>query len=163
VLLPGVELSTRIHAPVERVFDLARTVEVHERSMQSTDERAVGGVTEGLLGPNDRVTWRARHLGLPLELTVEITGFDRPRWFRDQQVEGPFAEMIHDHRFERDRGATVMTDEFYFRAPFGLLGKLAGSLVLESYMEWLLRERAAHLKEIAESAEWKRYLPAESP
>lgn len=156
--MPTVHLTTQIDAPQARVFDLARAVEVHERSMATSEERAVGGVTEGLLGRGDRVTWRARHFGLPLELTAEITGYDRPRWFRDEQVDGPFAEMVHDHQFERERGWTVMTDEFSFSSPFGALGKVVDSFVLEGYLEWLLRERADHLKQVAESEAWRAYL-----
>lgn len=157
--MPTVEFTTRVDAPVERVFDLARTVDVQRRSAGVVDEEAVAGVTTGLLGDGDRVTWRARHFGLPFERTTEMTGYDRPRWFRDEQRDGPFAEMVHDHRFGRARGVTEMTDEFTFSVPYGLVGTLVGRLFVESYVEWLLRERAARVTEIAESGdEWRAYL-----
>lgn len=43
--MPIIELELRILAPVERVFDLSRSVEVHVASTQGTEERAVGGKT----------------------------------------------------------------------------------------------------------------------
>ena len=38
-----VRLETMIAAPIERVFDLARDIGLHERSMAHTDERAIAG------------------------------------------------------------------------------------------------------------------------
>lgn len=148
-----VEFTTRIDAPRDLVFDLARDVAVHEQSMFRTGERAVGGKTAGRLEAGDRVTWRGRHFGVPLELTSEVTGIDRPTWFRDEQVDGPFAEMVHDHRFERASNVTMMTDEFRFASPLGRLGTAVDTLFLRSYVEWLLRGRADYLKELAESGE----------
>ena len=57
-----IELETRIDAPPERCFDLSRSVELHLEAAAATDERAVDGVTAGLLGAGDTVTWEARHL-----------------------------------------------------------------------------------------------------
>lgn len=148
-----VELTTRIDAPQDLVFDLARNVGVHEESLSRTGERAVGGTTKGLLGEGDQVTWRGRHLGIRVDLTAEVTGFDRPDWFRDEQVDGPFASMVHDHRFERRHSATLMTDEFRFESPLGPLGAAVDVLFLRSYVEYLLRQRADHIKELAESGE----------
>lgn len=74
--MPVIELEQTINAPVGRVFDLARSVELHARSASQTDEKVVGGVTRGLLGLGDRVTFRARHFGLWFELTGEIDRFE---------------------------------------------------------------------------------------
>ena len=66
-------LSTIIDAPRLRVFDLARSIEAHQTSADKTGERAIAGVTKGLLGPDDEVTWEARHLGIRQRLTVRLT------------------------------------------------------------------------------------------
>ncbi len=55
-----------------------------------------------------------------------------------------------------------MEDHFCFEAPLPLLGRLAEWLFLRSYMAGLLAERAAVIKEVAESAEWRQYLPEEA-
>ena len=86
---------------------------------------------------------------------------DRPVYFQDTMVEGPFHSMQHDHVFRTlSPGMTEMEDVFRFAAPLPVLGRMAEILVLRGYMRGLLRERIAVLKEIAESTEWKRILPS---
>jgi hypothetical protein len=62
-------VETRITAPVEVCFDLARDVEAHLKMSSSTGERAVGGKTSGLLDLGDVVTFEAVHFGLRQRLT----------------------------------------------------------------------------------------------
>lgn len=148
--MPTLVLETTFEAPIQQVFDLARDVDRHTETMGHS-ERAVGGTTSGHLEAGDVVTWRATHFGIPMELTVEITEMDAPTYFRDEQIDGPFASMAHEHYFERrspDR--TLMTDEFRFRSPAGPLGSLADALVLERYLRRLLEARNRELKSIAE-------------
>lgn len=80
--MPTIELTTHINAPRERVFDLARSVDLHMASTASSKEGVVGGVTSGLMELGETVTWRARHFGLWHQLTSEITQFSRPDHFR---------------------------------------------------------------------------------
>lgn len=58
--MPVIELATAVAAPVERVFDLARSIELHVVSVAHTGERAVAGVTSGSIGIGEQVTWRDR-------------------------------------------------------------------------------------------------------
>ena len=44
-------------------------------------------------------------------------------------------------------------------APLPILGLLAEALFLRRYMRMLLRERNTVIKQLAESNDWKRYLP----
>ena len=152
-----------IRAPIERCFDLARSVEVHLAGNVHSGEQAVaaaGGVTSGLVSMAQRVTWRAKHFGVWHSLTSEITAMDRPAYFQDTMIEGIFRFMQHDHFFRSlSREETEMKDVFCFAAPLPVLGRLAEIVVLRRYMQALLRERNAAIKEIAESAEWRRYLP----
>jgi hypothetical protein len=68
-------LLTSIDAPPERVFDLARSIDAHQQSAEGTQERAIAGVTQGLIGMGDVVTWEARHFGIKQRLTVRVTAF----------------------------------------------------------------------------------------
>src|SRR4051812_45589453 len=107
-----VTVVTWIDAPMDRCFDLARDIDVHVESTEGTDEEAIAGVTSGLIGPGQEVTWEATHLGVRQTLTSRITAFDAPRHFRDSQVRGPFRRFDHDHYFVTESGGTVMTDVF---------------------------------------------------
>jgi len=153
-----IELSTLISAPRERVFDLSRSIDAHQDSTEGTSERAVAGVTSGLIGLNDEVTWEARHLGLRQRLTVRVTAFHRPEHFQDIMIEGAFKSMQHDHVFLEHPKGTVMNDRFEFRSPLGILGGLVDTLFLVSYMKRFLVQRNAILKKLAESEDWRRYL-----
>jgi ligand-binding SRPBCC domain-containing protein len=156
--MPLIELETIVRAPVERCFDLARSIDLHMVSAGKTAETAIAGRLSGLIEANETVTWRARHLGLRQELTVRITAFDRPHHFQDVMIKGAFASMRHDHHFKARDGATVMLDRFDYRSPLGPLGALADRLFLEGYMRRFLTDRARIVKETAEGEAWRQFL-----
>jgi ligand-binding SRPBCC domain-containing protein len=143
-------LETLIAAPVERVFDVARDIDVHVDSMARTDEKAIGGRTTGQIELGESVTWRARHFGFVMELTSRITAFDRPTRFVDEQVSGPFSAFRHEHRFEPTHGGTLMVDDWDHRSPLGPLGRLVDAVVLDRYLRRQLRIRAATIRRVAE-------------
>ena len=156
--MPVIELVTDIAAPVERVFDLARSIDLHTDSTAGTGERAVSGVTSGLIGAGQEVTWRARHFGVWQSLTVRVTAFERPVHFADAMIRGAFRRMEHHHWFEPSAGGTIMRDVFTFESPLGILGRIADFLFLTRYMRSFLIERNRVIKATAESDTWKRYL-----
>ena len=156
--MPVIEVSTVIRAPRERVFDLARSIDAHQDSTGGTEERAVAGVTHGLIGMNGEVTWEARHFGVRQRLTVRVTAFERPKHFQDVMIAGAFKSMVHDHEFAEHPAGTLMSDRFEFRSPLGILGAIVDRMFLASYMRLFIVRRNEVLKRLAESAEWSRYL-----
>jgi ligand-binding SRPBCC domain-containing protein len=147
-----IRLEMDIHAPIERCFDLSRSVDLHSSSMVHTGERAVAGVTQGLLECGDSVTWEAVHFGIRQRLTSRITELERPYHFVDEMVQGAFKEIRHVHEFLPQENGTLMIDIFYFRSPLGILGKLADLLFLKRYMRHLLLQRNQHIKHVAETS-----------
>jgi ligand-binding SRPBCC domain-containing protein len=143
-------IETFVAAPIERVFDVARDLDFHQRSMAHTGERAVAGRISGLIELGDEVEWEARHLGRSWRLRSRITSMDRPRSFLDEQVAGPFARYEHRHTFFARDGGTLMTDEWRHVPPLGPLGALADFLFLARHMHRTLEARAAAIKEEAE-------------
>ncbi|GDY19331.1 hypothetical protein LBMAG56_06760 [Verrucomicrobiota bacterium] len=156
--MPGIQLVTFIAAPIDRVFDLARSIDLHIASSSSTGERAVGGVTSGLIGPGEEVTWRGRHFGIWQSLTVRITAFERPTHFADTMLRGAFYRMEHHHYFESSSSGTFMRDVFTYESPLGILGRLADFLFLERYMRSFLIDRNRVIKATAESDAWNQYI-----
>jgi ligand-binding SRPBCC domain-containing protein len=155
-----IRLSTHIAAPRERVFDLTRSIDLHTRSLSWTREVPVAGRTSGLIGMGETVTWRAWHLGVRQRLTSRISAYDRPAYFQDVMVRGAFAWMEHDHWFDATPdGGTVLRDEFRFAAPLGVLGRIAEAVVLRRYMTRFLEGRNAVIKRVAESEEWRQFVP----
>jgi hypothetical protein len=157
------EEITIINAPIQRCFDLARSVEVHLlRNIHSGEQAlAIGGVTSGLPELSQQTTWRAKHFGFWHNLTSEYTAMQPPTYFQATMVKGIFRSMQGDHYFRPlPSGATEMKDLFRVTAPLPLLGPLAEILFLRRYMLMLLRERNAVIKQLAESNDWQTYLPA---
>ncbi|MES1226723.1 MAG: SRPBCC family protein, partial [Bacteroidota bacterium] len=119
--MPTIYLTTEINAPVQRCFDLSRSIDLHVLSTKKTHEKAVAGVMSGLIGLNETVTWRARHFGIWQYLTTQITAFHSPTFFEDKMIKGVFKKMEHQHFFEQQGLFTIMNDQFYFEAPFGII------------------------------------------
>jgi hypothetical protein len=157
--------TTPIDAPIQRCFDLSRSVEVHLLSNVHSGEQALalGGKTSGLVGLYEEVTWRAKHFGVWHNLTSKTTAMKPPFYFQVTMVRGIFRYMQADHLFESlESGGTAMKDVFSIAAPLPLLGPLAETLFLRRYMLALLRERNAVIKHVAESSDWEQYLPSRS-
>ena len=141
-----------IEAPIDRVFDLARDVEVHCQTAAFTQERAVGGKTSGLLDLGDTITFEGVHFGTRQRLTARVVEFDRPHRFVDEMISGAFQSMRHVHEFEAVDGGTRMTDTITWTSPYGLFGRVA-DLFVGPHLRRFLRRRNGELKRIVEQAD----------
>src|ERR1700744_6328649 len=148
------EETTLIRGPIERVFDLSRSVEVHLLANVHDNEQALAtaGVTTGLIGLGQQVTWRAKHFGFWHNLTSRITAMEPPTYFQVTMVKGIFHFMQADHRLRSlPSGLTELNDIFAIAAPVPILGRIAEILFLRRYMVGLNRERNAVIRQLAES------------
>ncbi|MEH7114443.1 SRPBCC family protein [Neobacillus niacini] len=148
--MPIIEHKQHIKAPIEICFDLARDVDVHTQTAFKTKERAVGGVTTGLLEEGDSVTWEAVHFGIKQRLTAKVIFMEKPHSFVDVMVKGAFKSFIHIHQFIEEEGGTSMLDHFQYKSRFGPIGVLIDKLFLERYMRKFIVSRAMGLKKKAE-------------
>lgn len=145
-------LETLINADIQRVFDLARSIDLHQQSTSQTHEKAIAGRTSGLIEENETVTWRAKHLGVYQTLTTKIISMDKPSQFTDEMQKGAFKSMRHQHIFKKVDGKTLMIDIFEFESPLGIVGKLFNRIFLKNYLRNFLLERNRLIKNTAESA-----------
>jgi ligand-binding SRPBCC domain-containing protein len=159
--MPKIELITEINSTLEICFDLSRSIDLHKISTAQTNEQAIAGRTSGLINLNETVTWQAIHFGVKQKLTSKITAFDRPNYFTDEQVNGIFKSIVHEHKFKKVGNMVIMQDIFEFHSPFGLLGKLFNQIFLTSYLKRLLIKRNQIIKEFAETKKWKLVLDGE--
>lgn len=158
--MPIIKLETVINAPVERVFDLARCIDLHQETMLKHKEKALAGVTKGLIEKEETVTWEATHFGIRQKLTTKITAYDPPHHFRDSMLEGAFKRFDHDHFFEEIEQGTLMRDVFDYDSPFRVFGKIADAIFLKKYMTALLIGRNQLIKRVAESDDWRKFTTA---
>lgn len=152
-------LETKINAPIERVFDLARSIDLHLITFRDSQEKVLAGRRTGLINEHEFVTWRGKHFGIKQKLTSAITIMKAPLFFEDKMLKGAFKSFRHQHYFERSDGKTVMKDVFDYRTPLGVLGAVANKLFLRDYMESVLLKRNQVIKNYAENQEkWMQIL-----
>lgn len=156
--MPTIILSIEIYGDIEICFDLARSIDLHKISTAKTNEVAIKGRTSGLINLGEQVTWQATHFGIRQKLTSKITAFERPFHFRDEQLDGIFKFIVHDHYFEQGDGKVIMKDSFSFKSPLGILGQVFDKLVLKKYLTKFLIERNNLIKEYAETTKWKQVI-----
>lgn len=156
--MPTIQLQTYINAPIDRVFDLSRSIDMHSISSASTNEKAIAGRTSGLIEAGETVTWEATHFGIRQQLQSKITAMEYPHYFRDEMLKGAFKSIYHEHFFEEQDGGTLVKDVFRFEAPFGILGVIFNRLVLTNYMSRFIAARNAIVKQYAETDAWRTIL-----
>ena len=150
-----IHLTTFITAPVERVFDLSRSINLHKISTAHTREQAIAGVTNGLINENETVTWQAKHLYKLRRFTSKITLMQRPLLFIDEMIQGDFKSFRHEHHFKATENGTIMIDKIAFESPYAAVGKLFNNLFLKNYMKELLVKRNTVIKDYSETQKWK--------
>ena len=156
--MPSIHLTTFIAAPVERVFDLARSIDLHKTSMSKHQEEAVAGTRFGLIEKDETVTWKAKHLFKNRFLRTRITAMDKPASFTDEQEEGDFRSLKHVHHFKPCDNGTIMIDLLDFETPYGAVGKGLNRVYLTSYIRRLIETRNKVIKQFAETEQWKKLL-----
>ena len=152
--------ETRVRAPAQRCFDLARSVPLHVDSARDIAARAVGGQCEGLSNEGDQTVWSARFFGLRFRMTTRAEHLTPPARFEDRLTRGLLQRFEHVYRFRPlPEGGCIMSDELTVEAPFGPLGRLVEGVYLNRRMRRLVRRRLEHLRTVAESERWREYLP----
>lgn len=143
-------LTTNIKASKQIVFDASRNIDIHQKSASTSKEKAIAGVTSGLINLNETVTWRGKHFGFYLTHTSRIPAMNFYDYFVDEMERGKFKSFKHEHFFEEINGVTVMKDKLQYETPFGIFGELFDILFLEKHLTNFLLERNKILKEVCE-------------
>lgn len=143
-------LETKITAPKKIVFDASRDIDIHQKSASKTSEKAIAGITSGLINLNETVTWRGKHFGFYLTHKSRITAMNFYNYFVDEMEKGKFKTFKHEHFFEEQNGITIMKDKLQYETPFGIFGELFDILFLEKHLTQFLLERNKTLKEVSE-------------
>ena len=146
-----INLITKINAPKQIVFDLARNIDIHQISASQTNEKAIAGTTSGLINLNETVTWRGKHFGFNLTHKSRMTAMDLYDYFVDEMEEGKFKSFKHEHSFVEKEGKTVMVDNLIYETPFAIFGKLFDKFILKNYLTDFITKRNSILKNLAEN------------
>lgn len=69
--------------------------------------------------PGARIDYRLRLHGVPLRWQTEITVWEPPFRFVDEQLCGPYRKWVHEHTFAEHAGGTDMRDFVRYAVPGG--------------------------------------------
>jgi ligand-binding SRPBCC domain-containing protein len=65
--------------------------------------------------------YKLRIRGVPIRWRSQITAWEPPHRFVDEQIRGPYRLWVHAHSFERQNGGTLMCDHMRYAVPFDWL------------------------------------------
>ncbi len=74
-------------------------------------------------------------LGIKMRWVTEITHIREGAYFIDEQRFGPYAFWHHQHHFEAREGGTLMRDILHYKVPYGIIGTLADTLLVDGKIE----------------------------
>lgn len=85
---------------------------------------------------------------IPVRWVTEITQVKHMEYFIDDQRIGPYKLWHHQHFFKEVNGGVEMTDIVHYQAPFGIIGKVAESLFINSKVKSIFDYRNRVLSDI---------------
>ncbi len=85
-------------------------------------------------------------LGLPITWVTEITQWNEGTSFVDEQLIGPYKLWHHQHDFRIIPGGVEMTDTVDYALPFGLLGRIAHSMIVKKKLDYIFKFRREYLE-----------------
>jgi ligand-binding SRPBCC domain-containing protein len=127
--------SQTIALPRDEVFEFFSKAENLERITPPALGFQIVTPTPIKIEKGTLIDYRISMRGIPMKWRSEITVWDPPYEFADEQRAGPYKQWIHTHRFtELDDNTTLMEDEVRYRLPLEPLGDLA-----QFFVEWELK------------------------
>ena len=145
-----IKITTNYYAPIERVFNTNRDIDIHQQTASKTKEIAIAGITSGLINKNETVTWKGKHFGVFITHQSLISEMIFPTYFVDEQLKGHFKSFKHQHFFEQKENYVEVKDLLEYETPFGIFGKLFDKLFLKKHLTNFITYRNAILKDLAE-------------
>ncbi len=92
-----------------------------------------------------RIQYQLKIHGIPVRWESEITGWNPPYFFSDDQLRGPYRRWHHEHTFEEKDGGTLVRDKVEYSVPGGAL---ANRFFVAPDLRRIFEYRTATLKKL---------------
>lgn len=86
-------------------------------------------------------------LGIQLDWCTEITHVVDHKYFVDEQRFGPYAMWHHQHHFKEIEGGVEMIDIVNYAIPYGFIGRIANSIIVETEVKKIFEYRTKKIDE----------------
>lgn len=156
--MPKIHVTTFINAPIERVFNLSRSLTLSKMAFKSAKEQLLSSSAANMVGAGETITLRAKHLGKTREITARVTDFTLPDGYTEEQIKGDLKSFRHEYHFKKVENGTIMIDLVEYDGPRDLAGSIAGKFFLKSYFENNVKKKNDLIRQYAESEKWKAVL-----
>ena len=147
-----------VNAPIERCFDITRSIEAHEDTSILIGGRAVSGTTTGLSELGDETTWSAGFFGLRFKVRTRIEELEAPIRICEKRVSGIPRPFDHTYVLGLVDGGVLIEDHFNIGFPFGALGDFFLKVVLLKRLTVVQNHRLESIRKICEGDNWRSYL-----
>lgn len=138
--------NIRLPLPIDRVFEFYARAENLERITPPELQFEIITPSPITIEEGTLIDYKLKLFGFPLSWKTCISTWKPPFLFVDEQLEGPYRQWIHQHRFEEEGDSTIITDEVRYRLPLEPLSALVHPMVRQqlrrifSHREWRVRE-----------------------
>jgi ligand-binding SRPBCC domain-containing protein len=95
--------------------------------------------------PGTLIDYKLRLRGIPVRWQTEITAWEPPVRFVDEQKRGPYQQWIHEHRFEEKDGGTLCHDHVRYAV---LGGAIVNKFLVRRDVETIFEFRRKKLLEL---------------
>jgi ligand-binding SRPBCC domain-containing protein len=140
--MPRFLYSSLIRAPREAVWAFHERQDVLKLLRPPWQKMEVLERTGGL-GKGARVVFRVWMGLVPVRWVAVHTACERPAFFVDEQISGPFRRWTHQHSFKEEGEATRLVDDVRFRLWGGAPVEWATGWMVRMQLRSLFRHRHA--------------------
>lgn len=87
-------------------------------------------------------------MGIKLHWVTEITHVQDKEYFVDEQRFGPYAFWHHKHFLQATKEGVMMYDEVHYKAPLGILGRIANALFIKRQLKQIFDYRYEQIEQL---------------
>jgi ligand-binding SRPBCC domain-containing protein len=140
----------KIPAGLEEVWDfISSPANLKEITPEHMGFDIISGDLPEKMYPGMMITYKVSPLlGIRMTWVTEITHVKEMEFFVDEQRVGPYAMWHHEHRLTAIDGGVLMNDIVTYRPPFGILGKLANTMIIKKQLDSIFRYRERAVEKI---------------
>ena len=140
--------ETIINRPIEEVFNFFSKAENLNLITPEELKFKMHTPSPVLMQKGTLIDYTIKVSGIPFKWRTEITAWDPPFRFIDEQKKGPYNTWIHEHTFESlGPDKTKMTDHVQFLSPGWILEPLIHHLFINKKVQGIFRFRNSKLAE----------------
>ena len=118
--------------PIEKVFEFFSSPNNLGEITPKFLSFKIENCTTEKVEKNTQITYSLQVHGVPIQWVTDITEWQPPYSFVDNQLKGPYSLWYHHHRFDEVEGGTLMSDWVRYRLPLGKVGQWVGLAKIKS-------------------------------